>query len=65
MAYTPEQLTALEAAIAQGALEVQYKDRRVKFRDLAEMNEIRRQMRAELGVSKGSNRRFASYSKGL
>jgi hypothetical protein len=65
MAYTSEQLTTLEAAIAQGALEVEYKDKRVKYRSLAEMNELRRQMQVELGTFTTNGRRFAEFSKGL
>jgi hypothetical protein len=65
MAYTSDQLAALEDAIAQGALEVEYKDRRVKYRSLAEMNEIRRQMKVELGTATTNGRRFAEFSKGL
>lgn len=68
MAYTFDQLAALEAAIAQGALVVQYADKRVEYRTLAEMQQIRRQMRAELGLNSGNankGRRYAEFNKGV
>lgn len=37
MAYTQDDIDALEGAIAKGALEVQRGDERVKYRSLAEM----------------------------
>lgn len=66
MAYTMEQYTALQAAIAQGALVVRYVDRSVTYRSLDEMNRILKQMATELGINAGNNggRRFASFSKG-
>jgi hypothetical protein len=68
MAYTSDQLAALEAAIAQGALVVQYADKRVEYRSLVEMQQIRRQMRTELGLDSGAaskGRRFAEFHKGV
>lgn len=66
MAYTIEQLDALEAAIAQGALQVKYSDKEVTYRSLSEMQQIRRQIRAALGLtSSASGRRFAEFDKGL
>ena len=64
--YTLEMLAALELAIAQGAKEVYYGDKRVSYRDLAEMLQIRNIMRAELGITNNFNRRkFAEHNKGL
>lgn len=50
MAFQQSDLTALEAAIATGALKVRYSDgREVTYRTLAEMQRLRQLMRAELG----------------
>lgn len=56
MAYSQSQLDALEAAIAQGALQVQFADRRVIYHSLAEMMRLRDAMRAELGMSVNPSR---------
>jgi len=37
MSFTLEQLTALEAAIASGTLEVQYADRKVRYQTTADL----------------------------
>lgn len=66
MAYTRAQLDALQAAIAQGALEVEYGDKRVKYRSLDEMMRIERRMLAALGTrNQNAGRRFAEFDKGL
>jgi hypothetical protein len=68
MAYTIEQYNALQAAIATGALEVEYADNRTKFRSLAEMEQILSKMKGELGLntSAGNSRVVRTqYSKGL
>jgi len=70
MGFTREQLDILEAAIAQGALDVNYGDKRVTYRSLNEMMRTRDLMKKELGLSGNSvsgnnNRRFANYRKGL
>lgn len=65
MAYTTEQLNALDAAIAEGALTVKYQDKMVTYRSLDEMMRIRKLMRDELGLNGSSRgRTFASFSKG-
>jgi hypothetical protein len=51
MAFTQSQLTALESAIAQGALTVQFNDRRITYHSLGEMIQLRNTMRAELGIA--------------
>ena len=51
MAYTSDQLTALETAIAQGALSVRFADRSITYNSYAEMIRLRDSMRSELGVS--------------
>lgn len=63
--WTQADLNALEAAIATGARVVQYADKRVEHRDLAEMEQIRRQMRQALGLNApGGGRKFAQFGKG-
>jgi hypothetical protein len=51
MAFTKNQLDSLETAIAQGALSVQFNDRRITYHSLAEMYRLRDTMRAELGIA--------------
>jgi hypothetical protein len=68
--YTLEQYTTLKAAIAQGALMVQYADKRVQYRSLSEMLEILKLMEQELGIGSGAatfqgTRRVAQYDKGF
>lgn len=64
MAFTQEQLSALEAAIAEGTLVVQYADKRVQYRSLDEMIRIRDIMKTELGTGK-TRRVYAEVTKGL
>lgn len=66
MAWTEDDLTKLEAAIAEGARRVRYSDKEVEYRTLREMKEIRDDIRAELGLTDASKRRrYADFSKGL
>lgn len=66
MAWTLKDLDELKAAIAEGALSVQYQDRRVQYRSLEEMRSIRREMERELGLATGTGRRVRMSSrKGL
>jgi hypothetical protein len=66
MAFTTDQIDALDAAIAQGALEVHYGDKKVRYRSLAEMLETRHLMAQALGLTSPANgRRLASFSKGI
>lgn len=66
MAFTTEQLAALEQAISQGALRVRYSDKEVQYRSLSEMLQLRDQIRQELGLVKPSSRRlYAKHDKGL
>lgn len=52
MAYTTAQLTALETAIASGALSVRQSDgTTVTYHSLADMRKLLASMRAELGVT--------------
>ena len=68
MAFTIDQLTALDAAIAQGALTVKYADKEVTYRSLNEMLQLRDLMNKE--VNPASNveprgRKYAEFSNGL
>ncbi len=66
MAYTIEQYSALQAAIAEGALSVRYADKSVTYRSLDEMMRILKLMATELGVNASNcgGRRYSSFSKG-
>ncbi len=57
MAFTTEQITQLEGAIAAGVLSVRYADRTVTYQSLAEMRKLLKQMRCELGAAVGQPRR--------
>lgn len=64
---TPAQLAALESAIYLGVLSVEYPDGTKKtYRSLEEMQQIRKQLRQALGLTKkDQGRRFAQHSKGV
>lgn len=51
MAYTQDDLTRLQAAIAKGAKSVQMGGERVEFRTLAEMERLETKLKRELGES--------------
>ena len=51
MAYTVDQLNAIESAIAGGILTVEIGDRRTTYQSLDQMRALRDEMRAELQVS--------------
>lgn len=65
--FTQDQLDKLNEAISQGALIVQYADKRVEYRSLNEMMAIRRTMMQDLGLLTNTNggRLFAKFNKGL
>lgn len=67
MAFTQKNLDALEAAIALGASEVQYTDRKVRYRDLSEMLRLRNTMREGLGLNKGAGipANYPTFSTGF
>lgn len=66
MAYTTLEYETLVKAIAQGALSVEYGDKKVTYRSLAEMLRLKKSMEVELGLGSGtSSRRYATHSKGL
>lgn len=66
--FTQTQYDTLIAAIALGAIEVEYGDKKVKYRSLAEMKLIANQMAADLGLELpfdlNAGRRFADYGSG-
>lgn len=67
MAYTQAQLDALEVAIAEGTLKVEYGDKKVEYRSLNEMIRIRDLIKSEIAPADQQNgkRTYASFSKGL
>ena len=67
MAFTQDQLTKLEQAIALGALKVRYSDKEVVYQSLNDMCAIRDMMRRELGIvtSADGARVAMGFSKGL
>jgi len=66
MAYTVAQYEALTEAIAQGALRVEYGDKRVEYRSLSDMLALKKAMENELFPEKRNNgRTYASFTKGI
>lgn len=63
--FTPEQLSILEAAIAEGTTRVRYADKTVEYRSLDEMLRIRNLMREELGAGGAGGRYYGEFNKGL
>tara|TARA_B100001063_G_scaffold171349_1_gene160475 strand:- start:5580 stop:5777 length:198 start_codon:yes stop_codon:yes gene_type:complete len=55
-------LAAIEEAIAGGYLEVEYDDKRVKYRSLAELLQVRDLIRSKLG-SGTKTRRYVSFKR--
>lgn len=54
--FTQEKLTKLENAIAEGALEIEYEGKKVKYRNLDEMIRIRDMIKSSLSpVDAGSS----------
>lgn len=66
MAFTLEQYEILNKAIGEGALEIKYGDKWIKYRSLTEMLAIKAEMEKDLGLNKiKGGRTFSSYSKDL
>ncbi len=66
MAFTNDDLVALETAIKSGAKTVKYADKVVEYHSLKEMLQLRDIMRKELGIVTGEGQRIlASFKKGL
>lgn len=62
--WTLEDLEALNNAIKQGVKEVYYGDKRVVYRSLSEMLQVRALIMSDLGIKK-DGRKYASTKKGL
>lgn len=64
--FTAADLASLEAAIASGAMRVQYADKAVTYRSLDDMQRTRRLMQEALGVSTKRKRTVvATYRSGV
>lgn len=62
--WTSEDLETINDAIASGALEVEYNDRRVKYRSMNELMKARELIRKSLGLTKKTGTVYATASKG-
>lgn len=67
MAWTTQQYTDLQNAIATGATKVRYSDKEVTYRSLEEMRSLLAEMAAELGIvtTSGAGRRVANFTSSL
>jgi len=66
MAYTQQDYDALKAAIASGALRVEYGDKRIEYRTLKDMQTTLSIMAKELGLTKKhGGRTVGNFDKGL
>lgn len=66
MAWTTDQLAAVEEAISLGATRVRYADREVQYNSLTDLLRLRDRMRVALGLADpASSRRYGAFSKGL
>jgi hypothetical protein len=62
--FTPEQLAALNAAIAQGVRKVKYGDKEVEYRDLDEMLQLAGVMENQINNAGRSRRYYAQHNSG-
>lgn len=65
MEFTIDQYNRLCANISQGVLIVEYADKKVQYRSLAEMLQLKKVMEQDLGINKKPRVRWAQQSKGL
>jgi len=63
MAYTMQQLEALEEAYASGQLEVEYADKRVKYRSISELERALYTVRR--AINKTPQKTIGIYNSGL
>lgn len=56
MAFTTDQLTALEEAIASGQLSVRFNNHEIRYQSTSEMIALRDRMRSELGIAQTDSR---------
>lgn len=64
MAWTEQDLKALEAAYKSGVSKVQFKDRSTEYRDLSEIKQILEEARRELSSNKRKPHFYSSYNRG-
>lgn len=62
--YTQEMYNALIEAIATGAREVWYGDKRVAYRTLDEMLRLKDDMEQALGINTRPKRKYGDFTKG-
>lgn len=62
MAFTTEQIAALEAALASGKSEIEFQGRRVRFRSVDELQRVLAQAKAQ-DITQTPIRQYATYSK--
>jgi len=63
--FTNADLTTIEAAIASGALRVEYNDRTVVYRSISELLKARELIRRCLGETKRGSRVLCDSDKGI
>lgn len=62
MAYSQADLDALDKAIASGTLEVQYADRRVKYRSMDELLQARQHVASQMAAATPGRTGFRRYT---
>lgn len=66
MAFTTQQIEALERAIAEGVTSVQYQDKKVTYASIDDMIKALNLMKQQLGLTnKQAGRVYMEHSKGL
>lgn len=65
MAFTQEQLDALETAIATGTTSVKYEDKVVTYRSLTEMLQLRDLIRRKLNSTNTKSYILTTHTKGI
>lgn len=62
--FTTDDLAAINEAIASGALEVEYNDRRVRYRSMRDLIAARDLIRRDLNIKNRSSRILCEAKKG-
>jgi hypothetical protein len=65
VAFTSQQLDALDSAIARGVLEYEYDGKRTRYRSLAEMLEVRGMIAKAIGAIPQQSAFVVTTDKGL
>jgi hypothetical protein len=60
-----QMLDALERSLYEGVLEVEYNDKRVRYRSFKEMQAIIDKLKIQLGKTAKTSKCFAKFDKGL